>query len=1330
MKWRKSSKQIGLFLVAECLALAGCGSKSTNTILVAVTPSAATIVVKQQQSFSALVTGSTNTNVTWTLTISGKDCTPGCGTLDSTTNATITYTAPATVPSALVPAAGSTTPAAPLILTATSAANSKKKTTGTATITLDSGIRVSGVSPATATIAAGAGSIAAEHFTFTASLVNDTGGVTWLVTQAATINGAAASCDPGCGSIDKASGKYTAPTSLPTATSVTVVAVSISDTTRFASATVTLVDPTKNIITFAPNGISPPTVPLGGLQQDVYLNVTNLRTTVSVLFDGVAIDPSTNQLKIINASVARLRLSDKNLSIQAVPGTHTIGIQDQQGNTQTENLQIVAVRPALIAAVPDSVLLNKSLPGSLILDGGFFGASGSPIVTASFSGGSLGVPTHSSRQLAVSLSAGSLAGLFPVSVKNNSASPSTATTNVAVQPDLAGSPGKVSAPLPLSGMAPSAIAVDSTLALAVVTEQASNSVQIVNIVPGNLPPLPPLTLGARVTTNINKPTGVAIDDQLATHVAAVVNSGDSTLTILQIPSGNFLGQANLGALIPAGTGSTTPYAVGIDPFTHLALVAFSNANVGFIVNVDPSNSNPGCIGGTSPPFCPVSSVTLNTGAKPQIAFEPRLHLAFVTPGGLGLMSVVDLTRKSSVVSIASSAGNGALRASNIVTIKTTSAHNINPAVGGTVLITGVSPSDFNGAFPVSNVIDAFTFTYAQTGPNETGGGGSVRFGSPDFTFSISNTNQGIAINPETRMAVVADPNASIGQISFISTLDEGVTSLNLSVGSFLTTAGGAPEVGATWVAVQPFTNVAVSFNPNPGRNEVSFIDPSTPQRLAPALSTGQIGCSPASCPPGAITGALAVDPATNLALVVNSGSNSLVAISIGDATTIKLVHIRQVQLFTTGGTSYEIPGAVLPQAVLSSNSTLPPGVPVPALGTIKILGTGFQSGSPVQVRLDGDPTGVSSFTILSDREIDANINPTFLTNPRHFALDVVVNGVGSNAADFTVVQTIDVSGGCSGTSTPQPGAVAIDEQRNFAVVANSGCNDISIIDLTPGALTPVIKSVAVGKSPAGIAVIPRLGFAVVANNGDGTASIVNLDTKTAVAPVTIGTSPLGVAIDQDTGAAVIANNGSNTVSLIDLTVLTQSPPGIPKAVNAAVDLQPIAVAIDPDRGTKGHGEAIVTAVTQSGISAATGVLDVVDIGTGTPVKNANATLSFLTATPTGIVFDPAVSPGLFYVTSSDGNVIGAFNPDNSQLLQIRVGINPTSIAYNLQTGTIVTVNTVSNTISFIDSQTFKTRGTFGVSGSPQFAAAIHPRTNMVVIADQANNRVILYPSPR
>jgi DNA-binding beta-propeller fold protein YncE len=1312
--------------MAVVLTLAGCGGGGrTNVVTVIVSPSAVTIVVTQQQSFSATVNGASNTNVTWTLTISGNSCSPGCGTIDSTTNATITYTAPAKIPSSLVQAPGSTTTPPSLILTATSVQDKKK--TGMATITLDSGIRV-GITPATATVASGATGFTPEQFKFTGTAINDTATnpLTWLVTQATTLSASAATCTPGCGSVDS-TGLFIAPAKLPSATSVTVLAFDKTDTTRFATSTVTLLDPTKNIISFT--GISPTIAPRGGLQQDVYLNVTNLRSTISILFDGVRIDPNSTQLKIINAAVARLRLNSTQLS---AAGTHVVAVVDQQGNSQNENLQIVDVRPALVGSRTDTFQLSTTALGTIGLDGGFFGAPGNPIVSAFFNGAVRSSPVPTSRQLQISLNPGDLstAGLFPASVTNSGATPSTAVVNFAVQPDLVGSPATIKATLALpdansvASPVPSAVAVDSTAGFAVVTEQASNSVQILSLA-GGVP-----TLGTQVASGFNQPTGVAIDDQLSTHLAAVVNSGNSTLTIMQIPSGTVLGSASLGSLIPPASGSTapTPYAVGIDPFTHLALVAFSNTNVGFIVNIDPSNLTPGCIGGTTGPFCPVASVSLNTGAKPQIAFEPRLHLAFVTPGGAGLMSVVDLTHKNSVVPIAGPP-LGAVRSNNIVTINTGSTpHNINPAVGGTVLITGVAPPDFNGSFQVLSVIDAFTFTYAQTGANENGGGGSLSFGNPALTFSISNTNQGIAINPETREAVIANPNASFGQISFISTLDEAVTSLTLFVGSFLSTAGAAPEIGTTWVAVQPFTNVAVSFNPQ--RNEVSFIDPQQPQRLAAAFPTGQTAIGSYTPAGGSaaisVTGGVAVDPVTNLALVVNSGSNSLEAISIGNNATIKKVHISEVVVPAGQG----VPAAVLPQSTLSTNSTLAGGAPVPVLGAVKIMGTGFLSSVPVQVRMDGDPTGISSFVVASDSEIDANINPALLTQPRHFALDVVVNGVGSNATDFTVVEAIDVSGGCTGTSTPQPGAVAIDEQRNIAVVSNSGCNDISIIDLTPGAPTPVKKSIAVGTSPAGVAVIPRLGFAVVANNGDGTASIVNLDTATVASPVTVQSKPLGVAINQDTGAALVANNGSNSVSLIDLTVLKNTPPGTPRAISGAVDQQPIAVAIDPDRGTNSHGLAAVTALQQNGTFPASGIVDVVDMGGGAPARVSTASVTTVSATPTGVVLDNAFSPALFYITSSDGNTITALNPDTRQTQTIRVGVNPTSLAYNSNTGTIITVNSASNTISVIDSQTFQTRATFGIGGSPQFAVAIHPRTNMAVIADQAHNRVLLYPLPR
>jgi DNA-binding beta-propeller fold protein YncE len=143
------------------------------------------------------------------------------------------------------------------------------------------------------------------------------------------------------------------------------------------------------------------------------------------------------------------------------------------------------------------------------------------------------------------------------------------------------------------------------------------------------------------------------------------------------------------------------------------------------------------------------------------------------------------------------------------------------------------------------------------------------------------------------------------------------------------------------------------------------------------------------------------------------------------------------------------------------------------------------------------------------------------------------------------------------------------------------------------------------------------------------------------------------------------------------------------------------------------------------------VLDSVDLGGTTPAKSITAAVGSVTATPTGVVFNPTVSPTLFYATSSGGNVVSTFNPDTGSTTSVRVGINPTSLAINPQTGGIVTVNSSSQTISVIDtiSNPFKTRSSFGLGGSPQFGVAIDQFTNLAVIADQANNRVLIFPVP-
>jgi DNA-binding beta-propeller fold protein YncE len=181
--------------------------------------------------------------------------------------------------------------------------------------------------------------------------------------------------------------------------------------------------------------------------------------------------------------------------------------------------------------------------------------------------------------------------------------------------------------------------------------------------------------------------------------------------------------------------------------------------------------------------------------------------------------------------------------------------------------------------------------------------------------------------------------------------------------------------------------------------------------------------------------------------------------------------------------------------------------------------------------------------------------------------------------------------------------------------------------------------------------------------------------------------------------------------------------------------QPLAVAIDPDSGANNQGIAVVTAVQLSNGSAPSGALDVVDIGQATPALNP-AISSGVSSTPTGIVFVPAAAntngnTGVFFANSSGTNSITEFNPDNGGVSSVGVGINPTSLAINPQTGALLTSNSASNTISIVDtlSTPFRTHLTLGIPGSPTFGVVIDQFTNLAVIVDQANKRVLLFPMP-
>jgi DNA-binding beta-propeller fold protein YncE len=1273
MKSRQLWKPIAGALTAACLLFSGCKSSSgTTKVAVTLNTPSVGLFVNQTFLFTAFVTGATDTSVTFALTSTTTTttgtttttsapapCSPGCGALSGADKTSVTYTAPATVPN----------PVQTITLTATATADSTAK--GTAAIALDSGIRVS-VIPATATIGTG------ESFQFLVTLTNDStpNDVTWTVKET------------GAGAVD-ANGKYTGPATVPSPATATVVATSKLDTTRTGSATVTIVDSSQNQVAFT--DIQPRTAPLGGIFQDVYLAATNLRTTSTVRFNGVPIPPQSPQLKIISAKLARLRLKDAQLN---AAGSFRIQIDGATETGGPFNVQVIPMRPALIATQPDSTLENATLSPPLKVNGGYYGPASGPTVTARFNGDNPHVITVSnSRQLSFTLNPGDLgtAGLFSVSVVNNAAAPPIAAANFAVQPDpISNGPG-VPTLLPLKSSptdtpAPSAIAIDTTIGIAIVANTGNNTVQRLSIT-GTPPSVSVAPLGGQIAL-AGSPTGVAVDEER--HIAAVaVSKSDGSVrnvTVVDLQTGAINGTIDL-----KGVTAALPFAVGLDSTTGLGIVAFSSTNIGAIYNVEATAAPQCTITGAAAPYCVTGVVSLNTGGNPQIAFEPRLRWAFVTPGGAGLMSVVDLGAPQNRVAIAATAG--AKRTVNVVTIITAANHNLNPTNPGTVLITDVTDAKFNGAFAVTSVVDAKTFTYSQTEADATSGGGFANFSNPLLTFALSQSVRGIAINEQTGRAILADASSNFP--SFLSTLDQ--TNLSASLGH--------PTTGA---AFQPFTNVAVLVKPGSvgatGVDRITLLDPTRtaqigtlPQGILAELDTGGTG-----------SGAVAIDPATNLALVANAGSHDISVISLSGP-----IHAPQISRVL-------IPSSrrLFPQGTSFSSTTPAADLPV------QIFGAGF-TGSP-QVRLDG--VILPGATVKpGGREIDVGIPASFLTAPRRYALDVVIGSNFSNVTDFTVVEAVDVTG--TGCAAPQPTAVAIDDQRDLAIAANIGCNNVSVIDLTNGQIT---QTIAVGTAPAGVAVIPRLGLAVVSNSnvnlttgastGAGTVSVVDLTQNKVTASPTVGTTPGGVAINPDTGVAFVLNSGSNTVSALDLTATTIL------ATNAAVDQRPISIAIDPDRGV-----ALVGAV-QLNANSTQGVLDVLDVSSSAPIVRNR--ISSFTSLPTGIAFDPVNT--FFYAVSSLTNTFQVVNPDTGQAASVRVGVNPTSLAYNPETGTLVTVNSASNTLSFVDMQSFRTTATIGMgtvpppngTGNPQFAVAIHPRTNLAVITDAANNRVLLFPLPR
>jgi DNA-binding beta-propeller fold protein YncE len=1038
----------------------------------------------------------------------------------------------------------------------------------------------------------------------------------------------------------------------------------------------------------------------------------------------------------VSSSLIRARIPDFILATPPTPAVLQIGVseqsgpeQDCSGSDQTPcQITLVNARPGLVGPSPASISQGTAGAQSFDVDGGFFGTGAnpaSPAVTATYNGQLRGAQVDASqtagstRHMKVTIGGGSnssdfsVPGLYPVVVQNARDTSKFAVANLAVQPNYnSGSSIQDVADLPV-GTLPSDVAIDPSTGIAVVANTGSNDVTLINLTPASGPP----TVLARIctyapqlavcpTATPSGPISVSID--YVRHLALVVNATSKSIAVVDL---NPAGPAVTG-IIPL---QDTPEAVAINPVSGRALVAMRQKNYGVLVDMA---GNPGsaCVTGNPGVNQPAATgiVSISTGPNTKVAVEPHLNWAVATPGGLGSVGVVDLSQQSCNVITAVS------RTTNSVTVSvqsTSSAPPLAVVVGDAVFIQninfppGTDPNvaalapGFDGFYTVSAVGPGPNqFSYSQTGaslpdvatqPAPQAAAGSVSYSQPVATVAVALTAQGIAINPETQQAVMVDPTSS-GVVNFFNLIDQSVTSLTLLVNN-------KNDAGTIAAAYNPLTNTVVAVNSL--ANTLSVIDPTGIPPTGPRRLTEVNTLS------GPV--AVAVDPGSNLAVVANQTANSISVMKLGP-----------IQPFSITETN--------PKTFLSTSTLGTAPSPVPQ--TLTVIGIGFGSacsgsGTSLKVRLDGAPLSTSCSPAQGDRVLTATVPASMLTAAHRYAVDVFdpnTNAI-TNAADFTVEQSVDVTG-CS--ASPEPSGVAIDPEQNLAAVSLFGCDSLALINLSTG----TGSTMTLGKSagPIGVAVVPRLHTAVVANNTGGTASIVDELQQSVKQTIPTGTGPIGAGADEAAGEVAITNSITNTVSVINVQTGGAS--------TISTGQRPIAVAMN----YVNHQVAVA--------ASSSNLLGISNGGTG------SASQGFGVSAPTSVVYDPVPTDcgsvtngtttnttGCFIVVSSTGNAVEIIDPVNSAQVRIAVGINPTAVAYNYRTSTLVTTNTGSHTVTVADVVGQRVRAvlplpptlstnsnlalTLAAAGSLQYALDVHPLTNIAVIADTVNGRVLFLPLP-
>ncbi len=272
---------------------------------------------------------------------------------------------------------------------------------------------------------------------------------------------------------------------------------------------------------------------------------------------------------------------------------------------------------------------------------------------------------------------------------------------------------------------------------------------------------------------------------------------------------------------------------------------------------------------------------------------------------------------------------------------------------------------------------------------------------------------------------------------------------------------------------------------------------------------------------------------------------------------------------------------------------------------------------------------------------------------------------------------------------------------NVAYVVDHATGQVWVVDLTRKRMD---TGVATGAGSSEMLVLPNNHFGFVSNHDAGTVSVIDLWTNKVQSTVALGQGPgpSGLAATPDGLLLYVANVENNTVSVIDT-------PSLSVVATLNVGNTPVQVNIEP-RGRYAY------VVNQGG-----NTISVIDISRQKVVKVLAAGLQ-----PNQFAILP--NRNIAYMVNKGSNDLTLVDLTTNQATgaRVTVGDGPVSVAHSTDSSRLYVVNSLSNTISVLDTASnvqIKTIA-FDAGDLRPVAMAVNHDSTIGYVACQGSNTVL------